>query len=68
MSKTITYLGKNITIINQREKAKELGLSVRTFWEYLRKGKYEKDIIMLPGTTKKWYISNKQYETTGNNQ
>lgn len=54
--KTIIYKGKNVELLNQKEKALELGMSIRTFWEYLRNGKYTDITVIIPGTTKKWYL------------
>jgi hypothetical protein len=54
--KSIIFAGKEVKLLTQKEKAEELGISVRAFWDHARKGHYNTDIVLIPGTTKKWYI------------
>lgn len=58
--KEIIYAGKKVILLNQKEKALELGISTRTFWDYLRQGKYHEDVVEIPGTTRRWYLSHKE--------
>lgn len=60
MAKKMIFLGKELTLLTQKEKADELDISIRTFWDHLRKGRYDDQTIKLPDTTRLWYISTRQ--------
>ena len=52
----ITIKGKQINLLNQQEKAKEIGIDVRSLRHRVANGKMQESMITIPGSTKAWYL------------
>ena len=55
--KRMVFMGKEIFLLTQYEKAEELGISVRTLYSYTRGKKMDREIVILPESNRSYYIS-----------